>query len=163
MESDFDKIPAYPARGSHSLRKCRMSLAGHFYFLRASTADQRPLFLESSNCRIVFDAIRWLDDHQRWVCFCAMVMPDHIHVVARLRQHWRLEQAMHSLKSFTGKKILEKPQIRGPVWQDGYYDHCIRDDRALREIILYCYYNPVRKGLVERPEDYPYWWCRYRL
>jgi REP element-mobilizing transposase RayT len=92
-----------------------------------------------------------------------MIMPDHIHIVARLKPGWRLEQIMHTLKSFTGKRISEQSPKGGQVWQDGYYEHCIRDERALREIILYCYYNPVRKGLVKRPEDYPYWWCKYRL
>ncbi len=163
MENPKNQFSIFPARGSYLLRKGRRSLPGNYYFLRASTAKQRPLFLDGRYCRLVFDAIKWLGDHHRWYCLCAMIMPDHLHLVSRLSRGWSLDQVMKVLKGYTARQINQMERSIGPVWQDGYYDHCIRDERALREIILYCYYNPVRKGLVKRPEDYPYWWCRYRI
>jgi hypothetical protein len=44
------------------------------------------------------------------------------------------------------------------VWQDESFDHVLRGDETLRETIDYIRQNPVRKGLVEKPEDYQWLW-----
>ena len=92
-----------------------------------------------------------------------MIMPDHIHVVARLEQGSTLPKIMHSLKGYTANQINCLLQENGGVWQAGYHDHCIRKEESLREIILYCYHNPVRKGLVQNPSEYPFWRSKYSL
>jgi len=33
----------------------------------------------------------------------------------------------------------------------------------LLEIIKYCWYNPVRAGIVDNPKEYPYWRSKYDL
>jgi hypothetical protein len=40
--------------------------------------------------------------------------------------------------------------------QRSFYDHLIRKEEDLRQIAEYILNNPVRKGLVQRCEDYPY-------
>jgi hypothetical protein len=44
------------------------------------------------------------------------------------------------------------------VWQDEFFDHVLRGDESLRETIDYIRQNPVRKGLVDKPEDYQWLW-----
>ncbi len=46
----------------------------------------------------------------------------------------------------------------GPVWQDESFDHVLRNDESLREKMEYIRQNPVGKGLVTKPEDYPWLW-----
>ena len=41
-------------------------------------------------------------------------------------------------------------------WQQSFYDHSIKDDRDLINHIEYIRNNPVKAGLVEQPEDYPF-------
>ena len=36
-------------------------------------------------------------------------------------------------------------------------------DGEIDKIIRYCYENPVRKGLVAQPKDYPYWRCKFEM
>lgn len=92
-----------------------------------------------------------------------MVMPDHIHAVIQPDGNQTLARVLHSLKSFTAKEINALRGETGSVWQDGYYDQGVRGDEALNEIIQYCYENPVRKGLVKRAGEYPYWRCKYKM
>ena len=102
-----------------------------------------------------------------------MIMPDHIHAVIQLGCNQTLASVMHSLKSFTAKKINTlrshiagqdaPPTGVGAVWQEGYYDHGIRGEESLNQIIRYCYENPVRRGLVKWAKDYPYWWCKFKI
>lgn len=92
-----------------------------------------------------------------------MIMSDHIHAVVQLGNNQTLASVMHSLKSFTAKKINALRGEISSIWQSGYYDRGVRGEEALNEIIRYCYVNPVRKGLVKSASDYPYWWCKFKM
>ena len=47
--------------------------------------------------------------------------------------------------------------LQGRLWQRTFYDRCLpRKDRALADVARYIIENPVRAGLVQRPEDWPY-------
>ena len=50
------------------------------------------------------------------------------------------------------------PDLRdeAPIWQKRFWEHHIRDDRDFATHVEYCWYNPVKHGLVERLEDWPY-------
>jgi hypothetical protein len=45
--------------------------------------------------------------------------------------------------------------------QDGYWDRVLRPDEDVLPVADYIAMNPVRAGLVERPEDYPYVFSKY--
>jgi hypothetical protein len=47
------------------------------------------------------------------------------------------------------------------VWQPGFYDHRLRDGEDLEHQARYLLFNPVRRGLAARPEDYPFLWCKW--
>ncbi|NNU80275.1 transposase [Halovulum dunhuangense] len=42
------------------------------------------------------------------------------------------------------------------IWQRRFWEHHIRDKADLVGHVRYCWANPVRHGLVERPEDWPF-------
>ena len=42
------------------------------------------------------------------------------------------------------------------IWQKRFWEHHIRDDRDYSDHVQYCWINPVKHGLVERAEDWPY-------
>ena len=44
----------------------------------------------------------------------------------------------------------------GGVWQRRFWEHHIRDEDDFRAHVRYCWINPVKHGLVERPEEWPY-------
>lgn len=49
--------------------------------------------------------------------------------------------------------------VSKPLWQASFYDHVLRDDETDLFVIRYILENPVRAGLVERCEDYPFVGC----
>ena len=153
----------FPSQGSHQLRKGRQSIQGAYYFLITSTFDRRPILANSEVARIIFQTFEWLEtqDRIRWICI--MLMPDHIHAVIQLGRDQTLPKVLHSLKTFTARQINEQRGEHNTVWQEGYYDHGIRRDESLNEIIHYCYENPARQGLVKQAKDYPYWRCKFKI
>lgn len=42
------------------------------------------------------------------------------------------------------------------LWQRRYWGHHIRNEEEFGAYVAYCHINPVKHGLVERPEDWPY-------
>jgi REP element-mobilizing transposase RayT len=72
-----------------------------------------------------------------------------------------LSTLMHSLKSYTAKHVNAVLQRQGSLWQAQYFEHAVRRDEDLNEIVLYMLNNPVRAGLVQDFHDYPFWYCRW--
>ena len=44
----------------------------------------------------------------------------------------------------------------GGIWQRRFWEHHIRDERDFATHVDYCHLNPVKHGLVVRPEDWAY-------
>lgn len=42
------------------------------------------------------------------------------------------------------------------VWQRRFWDHHIRTDAEFAALMRYCWWNPVKHGLSEAPEDWPW-------
>ena len=45
------------------------------------------------------------------------------------------------------------------LWQPSFYDHVLDDDETDLFVIRYILQNPVRAGLVDRCEEYPFGGC----
>ncbi len=144
-----------------NLRQGRYSRPGHYYFLTASVAGRRRIFIKRDRAIVVLEAIRWLHAADRFIVDAAVVMPDHLHLVGQLGQG-TLAKVMHTLKSYSAH-CLALAGVETPVWQKGYHDHGLRDDEDYRARVRYVLQNPLRAGLVQRVKDYPYvilpdWW-----
>ena len=44
------------------------------------------------------------------------------------------------------------------MWQEESFDHVVRSNESLENKIEYIRQNPVRRGLVKSPEEYPWLW-----
>jgi len=80
-------------------------------------------------------------------------MPDHAHFFcAPGEPELPLENCMKYWKS-QFSKLNRNPEYR---WRGDHWDRRLRDDESYDEKWLYTLDNPVRRGLVERAEDWPY-------
>jgi len=109
---------------------------------------------------ITMEALRYWDA-SRWTVYAAVVLPDHVHgLVQPLMDKeggtFDLAQIIHSVKSFSAHQINRERQNQGSVWQDERYDRIIRDEAEFIEKWEYIRNNPVKRGLCEKPEDYPW-------
>ena len=82
-------------------------------------------------------------------------MPDHWHALLFPAEGDALPRLMDSLKVASTRGINRARQ-NGPLWQPRYYDHAIRDVKEYHDTLSYMHFNPVRQGLVRRPEDWPW-------
>jgi REP element-mobilizing transposase RayT len=96
--------------------------------------------------RIVLNAFTYFNG-RRYDLDSFVVMPNHVHVLFRLRAGEVLEKVVHSWKSFTAKEINRaqecgRPARTGQVWQEDYWDRMIRNERHLNAVRSYIARNP---------------------
>lgn len=139
--------------GHKALRRGRASLPGHFYHLTFTVADRAPVFSDWHLGRAVaccLNSPELLRDasSQAWV-----LMPDHMHWLVQLGEELQLDELVRRVKSASAQRVNRLRGHSGALWQQGYYDHLIRDDENLRDVARYIVANPLRAGLVKRVGD----------
>jgi putative transposase len=82
-------------------------------------------------------------------------MPDHLHIIVMGTQDdVNLLKFINQYKQKTGFWMARnQPDMS---WQKDFFDHIIRKNESLPAAIRYVLENPVRKGLVENWQDYPF-------
>ena len=83
------------------------------------------------------------------------VMPDHVHILfAGLNEDSCVPLAIRSWKQATGYWYRKQRSER--LWEPNYWDRALRQRDYSREILEYLLSDPLRSGLVQRLEDYPF-------
>jgi REP element-mobilizing transposase RayT len=101
------------------------------------------------------ESIQHLEDAGVWDWKTYVIMPDHVHLVVELSSG-NLSLAVNNLGKFTARRINSILGRRGTFWQHGFYEHCLRSEKSLWAHVAYILENPVRAGLAERWEDWPF-------
>ena len=82
-------------------------------------------------------------------------MPSHLHLLLAIDGEF-LAGFMRDLKKYTAQKTLKHLQLDGKLWQERYDRVAITSVGVLRTKLNYIHYNPVKAGLVDKPENW-YW------
>ncbi len=90
-------------------------------------------------------------------------MPEHVHLLLTpLRdangEVFCLTDILRAIKGASARGVNKELGTSGPFWQEESFDHVVRNNESLAEKIEYIRQNPVRRGLVKRPEDYRWLW-----
>jgi REP element-mobilizing transposase RayT len=99
---------------------------------------------------------------RKYELYAAIAMPDHVHVIclplADGDGSISIPEITRTIKSESAHCINKALGRTGRVWQDESFDHILRGDESLSKKVAYVLENPVRAGLVARPQDYR-WLC----
>jgi putative transposase len=122
------------------------------YFVTFCVEGRRPVLANSDLLAAIKKTIAQL---RRWEVLAAVIMPDHVHMIVS-----PVEDRELSVGDFSAgfKRLLRKEL--GPQkweWQRGCFDRLLRSDEDLESKWIYVQENPVRAGLVQRSEDWPFY------
>lgn len=82
-------------------------------------------------------------------------MPDHFHLIVEGAQDESdLVHFAKTLKQLTAFRYKQETGER--LWQRRYYDHILRGNDSLDQVLWYVWLNPVRAGLCTDARSYPY-------
>jgi len=135
----------------------RYQTEGGYHFITFSCYQRAPL-LNNDHARIIFEEIleRVRQSHDFYL-FGYVLMPEHVHLLLSEPKQQLLSNTMRVLKGETSKRLKGD---RKQFWQPRYYDFNVLTHRKHVEKLKYIHRNPVERGLVARPEDWP--WSSFR-
>ena len=132
-------------------------LDNHLYFVTSVTYKREKLFEQPANCEILLHNLKYYRDQLGFKLLAYAVMPDHFHALIHVPEGQTISTIMHDLKRFSSIQIGRRINRMGrPIWQQGYYEHVIRDGKDFETKLDYIHKNPLNAGLVENLEDYPF-------
>jgi putative transposase len=145
-----------PRRRSLRLPSYDYSQAGA-YFITACTQSRAMLFGELIDGDVRLNEMGTIVQ-QTWDDLPAhyhgidldtfIVMPNHVHGIIVLadkpeRRH-AIPEIVRGFKTFSARRVNERVGKRGVLWQRGYYEHVIRNEKALDRIRAYIANNPAQ-------------------
>jgi REP element-mobilizing transposase RayT len=139
---------------SHALRKGRVSLQNQIYLVTFVTQEREHRFQNFQCARLIVNSLK-NSRHARTLAF--VVMPDHVHWLIQLLGHANLSKVLQTTKSSSARLLNSYLGRKGRFWQDGFHDHALRKEEAVKDAARYIISNPLRAGLVSTVRDYPHW------
>jgi len=133
----------------------RYQQSSHMHFLTFSCYQRRP-YLDTHATRELFE--RSLENiRERYAFFVLgyVVMPEHVHLLVSEPEQAILAKVIQALKL-----SVSVQQGHHPFWLTRYYDFNVFTGRKMVEKMRYMHRNPVVRGLVAKPEDWP--WSSFR-
>ena len=146
----------HPRRRSLRLPEYDYSHAGA-YFITVCTQDRVMLFGEVIDRDVRLNDMgtivqqTWddLPTHYSGIDLDAfIVVPNHVHgiiiLVDESEPRHAIPEIVRGFKTFSARRVNERAGKRGILWQRGYYEHVIRNEKALDRIRAYIANNPAR-------------------
>jgi REP element-mobilizing transposase RayT len=120
------------------------------------TDNKKNIFDSENKAKITIEELLKTSKELGFRILCYCLMPDHLHMVLSPGDSaLPLSKFLNVFKGRTSKVFRESERL-SKIWQRSAFDHVIRADEDLRAIIEYIRNNPVRKGIAEKADDYPY-------
>ncbi|MDD3274776.1 MAG: transposase [Candidatus Omnitrophica bacterium] len=140
-------------------RMARCLLDGGYYHILTRGLDRRRLF----RCRQDFEYFLKLmracrDKYMNFIIhYC--LMPNHIHLLLKMRNGKDLSKFMQSLLQVYAVSYRKKYGSAGFIFQNRYKSKLIDNDAYLMECARYIERNPLRAKIIDKLEEYP--WSSY--
>ena len=145
------------------------------HYLTYATVGWVDVFTRPSYKDILVESLRYCQQAKGLELFAWCIMSNHVHLIARARPGYLLQDILRDHKKFTAKAVVkaieENPQesrrewllahlrtSEGGIqlWQHDLHPIWLRRTDIIQQKLRYIHRNPVEEGLVEEPHHYLY-------
>jgi REP element-mobilizing transposase RayT len=150
------------------------------YFVTLTVVGWLDVFTRVNHKLKIVESLKCCQENKGLTIFAWVLMPSHLHMVARGDGAYALSEILRDFKKHTSKEIIkqikEEPESRRGLllrefenegkklkrikyfkfWQDGNHPKEICTNRFLNEKLKYIHLNPVEEMFVAQPADYLY-------
>jgi len=159
-------------------RRGRLSLLDYtLYFVTTTVTDFTPVFSIPECCDILIRNIRYYRNQYHFQIYAYVIMLTHFHWILEVNPNYAiLSSVTRDIKKHSAWDIMDYLQVAGcsdflqtfsraaseiknqrrKFWMKRFDDAYIRNDNMFESRVNYIHHNPVKAGLVVRPEDYKY-------
>ena len=125
----------------------------HFYHVYNRGNNFEPIFYTDRNYHFFIKRlIQYFEKKINLVAFC--LMPNHYHLLIEILEDSFLQKAMQKFSTSYTKAINKSQNRVGHLFQGRYKSKLVPNNDYLLHLSRYIHLNPVKSGLVKKPEDW---------
>ena len=149
---------------------------GDLHFITASCYRRQPLLAAARHRDLFVQVLEQVRQRYQFVVIAYVVMPEHFHLLISEPEKANPSVVIQALKLGVARRMLSVRKRREKrkaaqeglwldpvpqhIWQARFYDYNVWSGRKQVEKVRYIHRNPVRRGLVESPEQWR--WSSFR-
>ena len=140
-------------------RQLRIEYPGAFYHVYSRGNQKQPIFFSDDDRYYYLNILR--QAHERLSCISHLycLMDSHYHLTLETPDA-NLSQIMHFINSAYSVYLNKKHERCGHLFQGRFKAILVQADAYARTLATYIHGNPVRKKIVDRPEQFPWSSCQ---
>ncbi len=167
---------AFPAAPPMPRKLKRYYGQGHLHFITCSCYRRSPLLASARSRNVFVRILSEIRDRYGFALVGYVVMPEHIHllisepakgtpstVLQVLKQRVSRQLRRHRRKRVSAAQLnlrfLGSEESLPQFWQRRFHDFNVWSQKKRIEKLDYMHHNPVKRGLVAHPKDWP--WSSY--
>lgn len=133
------------------------------YFVTICSRDRIPIFANDLVAKAGWEYLKQFFISNTGYIVGAVILHDHFHLIIEIseRSELSLGKIIMELKLGLWRAMRRAGLGQKQIWQKSYYEHIIRDNDDLVVKLGYMRANPIKAGLVERFEDWPFYWDKF--
>ena len=136
----------------------RFQETGQVHYITFSCYRRRPNLRRDEACATFVAALERVRRDYGVCVYGYVVMPEHVHLLLNEPERNTFAQAIKALKQGVARRLALR--AKDSFWQARYYDFNVWSEGKFVEKLRYIHRNPVKRGLVEKPEDWL--WSSFR-
>ncbi len=140
-------------------RAPRVWFPGAIYHIIQRGNNLQNIFREDSDYRWFLKTVEEIKREMAFKVHLYVLMDNHYHMTIEATKN-HISGIMHSINSIYAIRFNKKYQQGGHLFQGRFKGILVDKDSYLLELGRYIHLNPVKAGLVKKPEDYN--WSSYR-
>jgi len=140
-------------------RPLRIEFPNAWYHVMNRGRRKEPIFTEKKDYFIFLNTIKETCEvwHLRVAAYC--LMPNHYHLLVQTPRG-NISRCMRHIDGVYTQRFNRWHGSDGPLFRGRYKSLLIEEDTYLLQLVRYIHRNPIRTGLTERIDDYP--WSSHR-
>ena len=114
--------------------------------------EEQRLLTDPALAQAILDSAKLYEAKSRWHVTLFVLMPDHLNALLSFARGQSMSNTIGHWKRFHATK-------NGVIWQEGYFDHRLRNDERGEQLsakMNYIRQNPVAAGLCDKAEGWPW-------
>jgi putative transposase len=126
------------------------------YVITASSYEKKSFLQSDRMANLFIEALFYYQKQSKYLLHEFVVMPNHFHLLITPIPPVSIEKAIQFIKGGFSYRAKKELGFAGEIWQTSFYDRRVRDTDEYSRFRHYIHMNPVRRGLVAVPEEFPF-------
>ena len=137
----------------------RIEFPGAVYHVTSRGNGRQKIFLDDQDNHKFLELLGKTLERFNWICHAYCLMVNHYHLMIETPDA-NLSKGMHHLNATFCQSHNKRHDTVGHLFQGRFKAIVVDRESYLLELARYVVLNPVRAGMVARPEDWP--WSSFR-